>query len=195
MKAISNEIEKRLTLTQKLTILLYSANDCDPVKGKLWYQKELYLISRVIPDLAEEAEFESDFMGPYSELADEQTDRLKREMVIDPEQKQLTKRGQKIAEKIEAQFSPDIIKFIAEIKGFLNDLSKDELLGFIYYVYPDMRVDSLEFKRISTKREEIAVSLFRKNKISLGRASLISGLPQEDVIDLLQSKGISVFAE
>ena len=161
----------------------------------MWYQKELYLISRVITELAEEAEFESDLMGPYSELADEQTDRLRRENVIDSEQKQLTRRGQKIVGKIESEFSPDTAKFIGEIKDFLNDLSKDELLGFIYYSYPDMRVDSLEFKRISTKREEIAVSLFRKNKISLGKAALISGLSQEEVIDLLQSKGVAVFAE
>jgi hypothetical protein len=161
----------------------------------LWYQKELYLISRVITELAEEAEFESDLMGPYSELADEQTDRLRRENVIDSEQKQLTIRGQKIVGKIESEFSSDTAKFIGEIKDFLNDLSKDELLGFIYYSYPDMRVDSLEFKRISTKREEIAVSLFRKDKISLGKAALISGLSQEEVIDLLQSRGVAVFAE
>jgi hypothetical protein len=161
----------------------------------LWYQKELYLISRALPELSEEADFESDLMGPYSELADQQTDRLRMERVVDPEQKQLTKNGQKVALKIEAQYSEDTKKFIGEIKSFLNDLSKDELLGFIYYAYPDMRVDSLEFKRISAKRQDIAVNLFKKNKISLGKAALISGLPQEDIIDLLQSKGIAVFAE
>ncbi|MCW4016715.1 MAG: UPF0175 family protein [Candidatus Bathyarchaeota archaeon] len=166
----------------------------EPIKGKLWYQKELFLISKILPDLAEEAEFESDFMGPYSELADEQTDRLRIEKIVDPKQKQLTKYGKKIAKKLEIEFTSKM-NSISEMKLFLNDLTKDELLGFIYYSYPDMRDDSLEFKRIETKRQEVAVNLFKKKKISLGKAAEISGLYQEDVIALLQSKGVSVFAE
>jgi len=192
---MSSQIENRLTLTQKISILLYGAKDCEPIKGKLWFQKELFLISQAIPELQEEAEFESDLMGPYSEIADEQVDRLRIEKVLDPEAKELTRYGDKLKRKVKDEFSDDINRFIGEMKGFLNDLSKDELLGFIYYNYPDMKVDSLEFKRIDSKRQDIAASLFRKKKISLGKAALISGLTQEEIIELLQSKGVSVFAK
>lgn len=184
-----------LSLTQKITILLYGANESDPIKGKLWYQKELFLISKAIPELEEEAEFESDFMGPYSELADEQADRLRIERILDNKQKQLTPLGHKIEQQTKQEFGLNTVRFIQEMKAFLNDLPKDELLGFIYYSYSDMRLDSLEFSRISLKRKEIAVNLFKKGKISLGKAAIIAGLTQEEIIDLLQSSGIPVFAE
>lgn len=184
-----------LSLTQKITILLYGANESDPIKGKLWYQKELFLISKAIPELEEEAEFESDFMGPYSELADEQADRLRIERILDNKQKQLTPLGHKIEQQTKQEFGLNTVCFIQEMKAFLNDLPKDELLGFIYYSYSDMRLDSLEFSRISLKRKEIAVNLFKKGKISLGKAAIIAGLTQEELIGLLQSRGIPVFAE
>jgi predicted HTH domain antitoxin len=184
-----------LSLTQKITVLLYGANCSEPIRGKLWFQKELFLISKAIPELEEEAEFESDFMGPYSELADEQADRLRIEQIIDSEQKQLTPLGHRIEHELEQRFSSDTIMFIQQMKTFLNDLSKDELLGFIYYSYPDMRLDSVEFHRISLRRKEIAVSLFKKRKVSLGKAAVVAGLTQEELIKLLQSLGIAVFAE
>ena len=190
-----NRHEVSLSLTQKIAILLFGANGSEPIKGKLWFQKELFLISKSIPELEEEAEFESDFMGPYSELADEQADRLRVERILDSTQKQLTPLGHKIEEQTKREFGLDTVCFIQEMKAFLNDLSKDELLGFIYYSYPDMRSDSLEFNRISLKRKEIAIRLFKKRKISLGKAAVIAGLTQEELIELLQSIGIAVFAE
>ena len=184
-----------LSLTQKITVLLYGANNSEPIKGKLWFQKELFLISKAIPELEEEAEFESDFMGPYSELADEQADRLRIEQILNSDQKQLTPLGQKIEQQTEQEFGANVKSLIQEMKAFLNDLPKDELLGFIYYSYPDMRVDSLEFDRISLKRKEIAINLFKKRKVSLGKAAAVAGLTQEELIDILQSNGITVFAE
>jgi hypothetical protein len=184
-----------LSLTQKIIVLIYGAKKSEPVKGKLWFQKELFLVSKAIPELEEETDFESDFMGPYSELADEQADRLRVERILDVEQKQLTPLGHRVEQQTKEEFGDNTVCFIEEIKDFLNDLSKDELLGFIYYSYPDMRVDSLEFNRIALKRKEIAITLFKKQKVSLGKASEIAGLTREELIDVLQSSGIKVFAE
>jgi uncharacterized protein YwgA len=189
-----NHLEDDLSLTQKITVLLLGADKSRPVKGKLWFQKELFLIAQNIPELEEETEFEPDFIGPYSEIADEELDHLRIEGVVAKEKEKLTPMGEVIKTRLEKQFPSDIKQFISEMKLFLNDLTKDELLGFIYYTYPRMRVESLEFERIAGIRKDIAISLFRKGKISLGKAAIIAGISQEDLIEMLHLIGVKVYS-
>lgn len=184
-----------LSLTQKVSILLLGANNFQPVKGKKWFQKELFLISQNIEELKEEADFESDFIGPYSEMADEELDQLRREGIINKGIIKLTSYGQDIHQKLQHEFSPIIMQIISDMKNFLNDLTEDELLGFIYYSYPQMKIDSIEFTRIEKIRKPIAISLFRKGKVSLGVAAIIAGLSREELIQELGMMGVRVFAE
>lgn len=189
-----NHLEDDLSLIQKITVILLGANYSKPVKGKLWFQKELFLIAQNIPELEEESEFEPDFIGPYSEIADEELDHLRIEGIVAKEKEKLTPMGEVIKTRLEKQFPSDIKQFISEMKSFLNDLTKDELLGFIYYTYPKMRVESLEFERIAGIRKAIAFSLFRKGKVSLGKAAIIAGLSQEDLIEMLHTIGVKVYS-
>jgi predicted HTH domain antitoxin len=189
-----NHIEDDLSLIQKIAVLLLGAEKSRPIKGKLWFQKELFLIAQNIPELEEEAEFEADFIGPYSEIADEELDHLRIEGIVAKEKEKLTPMGEVVKTRLERKFSSDTKQFISEMKLFLNDLTKDELLGFIYYTYPKMRVESLEFERISKIRKDIAISLFKKGKISLGKAAIIAGVAQEELIGLLHEIGIKVYS-
>ncbi len=59
-----DEIQEYLSDTQKLSILLLGSNLFEPLRGKLWYQKELFLIAKIIPQLEEEIDFEEDFLDP-----------------------------------------------------------------------------------------------------------------------------------
>ncbi|MCJ7430139.1 UPF0175 family protein [Candidatus Bathyarchaeota archaeon] len=188
-------IEDDLSITQKVSILLIGANSFQPIRGKLWFQKELFLIARNIGELAEEADFESDFIGPYSEIADEELDQLKREGIVSKEKVELTPLGRDVANRLRVQSPPAILKLVSEMKRFLNNLTKEELLGFIYYSYPEMRVDSVEFAEIDKNRVQIAISLFGKRKVSLGKAALIAGMSQDDFISELKATGVRVFAE
>lgn len=189
-----NHIEDDLSLIQKVAVLLLGSEKSRPIKGKLWFQKELFLIAQNIPELEEEAEFEADFIGPYSEIADEELDHLRIEGIVAKEKEKLTPMGEVVKTRLERQFSSDTKQFISEMKSFLNDLTKDELLGFIYYTYPNMRVESLEFDRISKIRKDIAISLFKKGKISLGKAAIIAGVTQEELIGLFHMIGIKVYS-
>lgn len=189
-----NHIEDDLSLIQKVAVLLLGAEKSKPIKGKVWFQKELFLIAQNIPELEEEAEFEADFIGPYSEIADEELDHLRIEGIVAKEKEKLTPMGEVVKTRLERKFSSDTKQFISEMKSFLNDLTKDELLGFIYYTYPKMRVESLEFDRISKIRKDIAISLFKKGKISLGKAAIIAGVTQEELIGLLHVIGIKVYS-
>ena len=57
---MSDKIENYLTLTQKYSILLLHANHDEPITGKVWFQKELFLISENIQKLADETDFQED---------------------------------------------------------------------------------------------------------------------------------------
>jgi predicted HTH domain antitoxin/uncharacterized protein YwgA len=188
-------IENDLSVIQKVSILLIGANSFQPVRGKLWFQKELFLIAQNSKKLAEEADFESDFIGPYSEIADEELEQLQREGIVSKEKVELTPFGRDVANRIREQIPTVILDLISEMKRFLNNLTREELLGFIYYSYPKMRIESVEFAEINKNRVRIAISLFEKRKVSLGKAAQIAGMNQADFISELKTVGIKVFAE
>jgi predicted HTH domain antitoxin len=191
----SRHIEDDLSLTQRISILLIGANSFQPVKGKLWFQKELFLIAQNVKNLEEEADFESDFIGPYSEIADEELDQLRREGIVEKEKVELTPYGREVAKHLQQESPLNILKLISEMKSFLNNLTKEELLGFIYYSFPEMREESVEFAEIERVRKQIAISLFKKGKVSLGKAASIAGLSQDELIRELRVTGIRVFSE
>jgi len=183
-------------MTQKFTILLLHANYNKSIRGKLWFQKILFLISQNIEELKEDADFEEDLMGPYSETAAEEFEQLILDRFIHKRfPNDLTSLGKTIARNLEEKISNEEIEIIIDMKKFLNDLTEDELLGFIYFSYSEYTEESIKFHKIKKNRLNIAISLFRKNKISLGKASLISGLDQEELIKLLKQKGIKIYVE
>lgn len=196
----NNDFEKRvlesLSLPQKYAILLLNANNTKPIKGLLWYQKELYLLSKNIDKLEKETDFESDFMGPYSEIADEELEQLKLYDIFELEgyKLKLTLFGKKIANSLDKSIRRDEKEMISELKSLLNDMTQDELLCFIYYTYPEMTKESIKFDKIASKREKIALDLYRKGKISLGKTSEIAGLPIEKMIEELKTKGVEVYS-
>jgi len=65
----NEHVEEYLSDIQKISILLFSTNNFEPIRGKLWFQKELFLVAENIPRLQEETDFEEDLLGPYSEIA------------------------------------------------------------------------------------------------------------------------------
>ena len=188
-------ILENLTETQKYTLLLLSANKHIPIKGNLWYQKELFLLSKNINNLAEETDFEADFMGPYSETADEELQQLEFANVVVKEgnKLKLTNIGKEIAEIINKNTSDNEKEMIEDIKDTLNDLTGEELLGFIYFTFPEMIKESIKIQKIKPNRKNIALRLYAKSKISFGKALEIAGINIDDFIKEAKSKGIQIY--
>ena len=173
-----------LTEIEKYILLLAGANDSKPIRGNTWLQKEMFLISKNNESLNQEASFESDFYGPFSDNISEEVDELKMNdfLVIQGGKIQITNDGRNIFLKLKKSIQKDEMEMIEYIKSFLNDLPEDELLAFIYFTYPNMAEESLVKKKIEKKRVELALSLFRKEKISMEKAAEISGLPLESFV-------------
>ena len=192
---IKKRILENLSETQKYTLLLLSANNYEPVKGKLWFQKELFLLAKNSDELAEQTDFEADFMGPYSESADEELEQLEFAKVVENEgnKLKLTGLGRDIAEILEKNIRNEEKEMIEDFKSELNDLTEDELLGFIYFTFPEMTRESVKFEKIKPKRKNIALSLYAKSKISLGKALEIAGMNIDTFIKEAKLKGIQIY--
>jgi len=194
-------LEKRildsLTISQKYAILLLSSNNFESIKGKLWYQKELFLLAKNIENLEKLTDFEGDFIGPYSEIVDEESKQLELYEILESEDYEikLTNFGRKIAKLLDKKIDQKEKEVIFELKSFLNDMTQDELLCFIYFTYPEMTKESIKFDKINLKKKEIALRLYKKGKISLGKASEIAEIPIENFINKLKAEGIKVYSD
>ena len=79
---------------------------------------------------------------------------------------------------------------IIDFKGFLNDLTDDEVLVFVYVSYPQFIAESARWDKLKRKRIDIAISLLNKEKISFSKASEIAGIGQIEFKNLLRQRVI-----
>ncbi|MDI6737646.1 MAG: UPF0175 family protein [Nanoarchaeota archaeon] len=186
-----------LSAVKRSLLLLLSANSNSPINGRLWYQKELFLISKNNKEVEEEACFEAYLWGPHSELADNTMEELVQIGVVRQEgsRYELTPLGKEIAKEISKKTPKEEQELIEDVKEFFNNLSKDELLMFIYASYPDMVEDAVEFKRLLPHRKEIAISIYRKDKITAGKAAEIADVSIDEMIKELQQRKLYLVEE
>lgn len=163
----------------KILLRLVGSNNGEAVPRNLWLQKELFQLSKGFPDLEEFLDFQPHLQGPFSEEVEAVEKRLKRLGLIDRNSSgeiELTSKGRNFDDELQEEIPGHIQEAMKEIKDFMNDLSKDELLAYIYYTYPEMTADSVEKKDIDDKREELAQQMYEEDKISLEKASEIAGM-------------------
>ena len=129
----------------------------------------------VFPNLAEQLDFEPYRMGPHSEIVVNELEELRRSNLLKMagEKIYLTEKGKNFANCLLQMTNRMETQKIEEFKELLNDLSKDELLAFIYFSYPlaEIEKESFEYKRILLKRIKIALTLYKKDKISAQKAA------------------------
>jgi len=70
------EVAEKLTPIQTFSLLLARAGGGSQIRGKLWLQKEMFLLSRAIPQLGSELSYEASLKGPMSEALEWDVDQL-----------------------------------------------------------------------------------------------------------------------
>lgn len=184
-----------LSPLQALILLLLDANNEKPVKGKTWLQKEMFLLVHNTgkEEIIHGAQFEPHHYGPYSETIDAELDALRMMGLIEVNKLiSLRPEGKRLASKLKKVVSNEFLEIVEEIKENLNDLSEDELLAYIYFTFPNMTTESRVLERIKHKRERLAVSLYRKGKVSLSKAAQIAGMSVGEFIKLLKRHRVPV---
>ncbi len=189
---MTNELDL-LSKTEKVTLALLGLDD-KPIKGKVWFQKELFLISKLDSEIQDEIEFEPHHYGPYSYDADYKLQNLESEDLIEiiGNEIYLTKKSEVLIALIIKSMPKEELEFLKRIKNSLNDLSMMELLAFIYQTNKDMTTQSVQLQSVLKNKVTYAISLFRKNKVSLGKASEIAEMSPKQFLQDLKKKGIQV---
>lgn len=182
--SIEDVVEDLNDLDLAILHLLHAGNDV-PLKGRVAFQKEMFLIADYIDRIREEAEFIPHTFGPYSEAAEIEMGNLRSLGLVKEEGQgyKITQNGIAALKKVKPVFSPEQIEAIGDFKEFLNDLTQDELLLFIYVSHPEYTEESGVFEKVIRKRMPTAVSLYKKGKVSLEKAAFLAGIPAEKLLD------------
>ena len=185
---VAEELKMLSPLEKYVLMLLYVGGGA---KGQLWFQKEVFVLSRTFKDLVDELDFEAYGNGPYSEALEWCRNALENSgLVIGT---QLTEEGRVIAAtlwEIATEREREIIKATAE---FFESLERDELLLYFAVMYSDTVEKSKKIDRILKQREEIALRMLRGGKVSLSLAAVLAGLPIEEMVDRAVEKRINIF--
>lgn len=183
------KILRTLTDIQSIIILLANAGNI-PIKGRTWLQKEMFLLAERIEQIREDASYEADLMGPYSDVIEEELTQLENLGIvsIDDNKISITQSGKQIAKILEKKEPVEVLQYIKDYKEFLNDLSQDELLCFVYSSRPDMTEESVKYEKLKPKMEKVLLDLVMKEKISKSRAAELLNKDLEYIIDKLKDK-------
>jgi len=183
-KKIKDLIIKNISDIELIILALLNAKNREPIRDDVFFQKEIFLILNFIRDVFPKADFIPHTFGPYSEVAEKALENLQSYKLVDKTDKgyTITTLGNDIFEKLKNKIPKDELEAIEDFKDFLNNLTRDELLVFTYISFPEFTAESAIKKRVYSKRKAIAVSLYKKGKISLEKAAFLSGMPLEEFI-------------
>lgn len=165
---------------------LLHAGGNSAVRGDVIFQKELFLIGDYIERIGDDADFVPHIFGPYSESAEVALDELVSLGLVKKSAGgyTLTPDGVRVWEKVCSAFLDDESGAIEDFKAFLNDLSVDEVLLFVYVTYPEYAHESRRLRKIQQRRAPLSASLYRK--VSLEKAAFLAGMNIESYLDHLR---------
>jgi len=175
---------------EKLILFTIGSLDRAPIRSKIKIQKILFLISNVFKGFQNLLEFEPHLFGPYSETLDYVVESLIKLGLVKKEGSSysLTEDGQTLVDSLTPK--PELLAVINDFKLFLNDLTDDEILVFVYASYPQFISESVKWDELKPKRVSIALSLLNKGKVSFSKAAEIAGLSTIDFDKLLKERGM-----
>ncbi|HOI59159.1 MAG TPA: hypothetical protein PLN84_10745 [Methanoculleus sp.] len=167
---------------------LLHAGGNSAVRGDVLFQKELFLIGDYIEQVGDDADFTPHIFGPYSEAAEVALGELISLGLVRRSEGgyTLTPDGVRVWEKVCSVFHDDESGAIEDFKVFINDLSVDEVLLFVYITYPEYTRESARLRDILKKRVPLSASLYRKGKVSLEKAAFLAGMNIESYLDYLK---------
>ena len=182
-----------LTNIDKYLLMLLYSKDQEPIRGKTWLQKEMFLIGQNVQDIGKE--YYGYLKGPFSEAVEKSADQFERSnyVIIDRGKILLTDKGMQLAKKIWESMSDEDKRMAEDMKGLLNDMTYNELLVFIYTSYPETTKESDIKEDIEKVRLPISLKLVKKGKISVEKGAEVAGIHLLDFVEELKKRGIKRF--
>lgn len=185
--------------TGTFILLLLGTKNSQPVPTNTHLQKEMYLLRNMFPRLADKTCSGSPSCNkPYDKIVADETKRLWSSDLVATRPgsrgvTKLTSDGRRILDMMMdgGKYESKEAEKAEMVKHLFNDLTEDEVLAFMYSSYPDQaELDrsrkSVTYERIMSRRKALAMSIYRKDKISSQKAAQIAGQSLEDFLDGLK---------
>ncbi len=167
-----------------ILILLYLYNDKVDVYR---LHKMIFLASLDFKELREELELKPSIYKDifYDENIAEAIESLKFDGLIEGDtQFLLSNKGKEVASHfLLSDKEKDIYN---EVIDLFKDTTDDEILAVFYFKLYDQIKILKPLKRIESNRKKLAISLYKKGKISIDAASEIAGMDKDKLIKLLE---------
>jgi uncharacterized protein YwgA len=185
-----NEIYDDLEDEDKIILYALGVLDYEPLRSKVKLEKLLFLVSNVFENYSDLLDFDEYLLGPYSEIVNDALENLIRSGVVGQQKNHyyLTDLGMQLYDRLKPQ--EELVQVLEDFKKFLNDLRDDEVLAFVYVTYPRFQKESKKWDNLKKNRIDIAISLFKKNKVSLSKAVEISGLNPTNFMSIIKRRGV-----
>jgi len=194
MEDLCRDAEESRILDPSKCILLFLYAADGRVSSRMHLEKALFILSRHVEELGGVVEIDAYRMGSWSE---EVSDALEsailngfvsesRDMII------LTEQGFAKARVLWDKLSEKHGETFIDVARFVNAMSRDELLLYIYTVYGYSKKSDV-MNELMAKRREIAINMFLKGLISIELASRIAGEPVPKFVEYLKKRGVKPF--
>ncbi len=151
-------------------------------------QKAIFLLSRSVSVLEKALLFRPHELGPHSyKLENAVLATLINDEILEKKIRThdkiffLTEEGKGIANESFDSLTEKEKNVVDWVVDQLIGLTLYELLALVYYTYEDMTIKSEIKNEIDSKREELALSLFNKGKISFEKTSEIAELSKDEL--------------
>lgn len=191
--AHASEIEEKilqLNTVDEFILLLAGAQEGEPIPGRIHLQKEMYLLQRRFQKLKDEAGYEPYLIGPYSEVVKDEVEQLELSGLVSEERGrlELTRDGRTVFDSIRQKMIPEL-EGVEEIKELLNDMTKHEVMALVYFSesIKGLEDESVEYRDLERRRESLAMSMYKKDKIGAQKAAHIAGMYLGDFIDKIKA--------
>jgi predicted HTH domain antitoxin len=189
---IFETLKEEFTLLEKIILVLLYLSRNNQKIDKLKLTKMIFLISYDIKELREELDFKIYKTEIYDQNINDILDGLKQDGFIKIKNKYivLTEKGIEEAEKIFKEFSKKEIDILEEVLDLFDGTTNNEILAVFYFKVPGFSKLSGPLPKIIKNRKKLAISLYRKGKISIGAASEIAGMNIKDFMEMLKKKNL-----
>lgn len=132
-----------LTINQKAVLATLSKLPYRYRRDRRFFEKILFLVTKSQPEVLEdiEATFEGYKMGPYNEFVDELNHHLEDYGLL--QRMDVTPEGARVAKELESdeELNP-VLKSLRETLDLTRDFNVNDLLYFVYSLYPDFARNS-----------------------------------------------------
>ncbi|MPN09843.1 hypothetical protein SDC9_157135 [bioreactor metagenome] len=157
----------------------------------VYIQKILFLTYESLPNIFEnQLDFQKHKKGPIAGVIEENIHIFSSSRLIEGFGFGLSDWGNELYYLIEPRVKEPLKSTLLDYKDFVIDLTEDELLTFIYARFPEYSANSEEWDRLKPKRVKHALSMLKKEKISVSMAAEIADMNYYEFEDLARKQKI-----